>query len=169
MNPKIYVAFYWGTAWLSKLVSWFTRGGPSHVALVYYDSKLSSWMQIGSESNGFVYLPLRAADVGEVYEFPDLDLWKGYRLNLQWLNAGYDFGGFVGMGYVMTMWNWFKRKVKNPLQRSKTWFCSEIVAQILKDAGASLELEPGDTDPERLRDEVRGVGAVKLEPHLVLR
>lgn len=164
--PRVYVAFYWGTAWYSKVIEWFTNG-PSHAALVYVDDEFGAWLQLGSEANGWVFIPCRTSDILRAYELPGIDLWKGVRKQIGWLNAPYDFGGLFGMAWVMVAWRWFKMKVRNPLQSRKAWFCSEMVAQICRDSGMTLDLEPGEMDPGRLEKELSSKGAVLVSKERV--
>lgn len=171
MNPAIYVAFYWGTAWYSRVIEWFTKG-PSHAALVYWSSTFQCWIQLGSEANGWIEIPLRVPDIYRLYRPPEgVDLWKGVRANVDQLGSWYDYGGLVGMSVVMVMWRWFKLKVKNPLQSKKMWFCSEAVAKIYNDSGvpAPLELGTGETEPLRLEGEIVGKGfSLVPDPKTVL-
>lgn len=155
MNPNtVYVAFYWGTAWYSKAVEWFTKDGPSHVAFVHWSEDWESWLQLGSEAGGQLYLPTRGLDIHTVVALPNIDIWKGLRANISLLGQPYDFAGLLGMSVVMVAWNWLKMKVKNPLQSSKAWFCSEYATKVLRDSGVKLEIDPGETDPGRLLHEL---------------
>lgn len=167
MNPTVYIAFYWGTSWLSKIVEWFTERGPSHVAYVYKDPQWG-WVQLGSELGGWIFLPTDGSDIWKLYPVPQgVDIWKGLKANRKWLGARYDFEGLVGMSWVMFWWNVFKKKVKNPIQTASAWFCSEIAAQVFKDGGGNLNLTCGETDPKRFQGEVASTGVSELDPKAV--
>lgn len=159
-RPTVYIGFCRGTGLVSQIISWFTDGGPSHVFLAWYDEWWGGWVSLGSEAEGWIYLAAeRMGNVSSVYRMPDTNLWIGLARNRERLGSRYDFGGLLGMGWVMLAWHWLRRRVRNPLENRSAWFCSEAVAQILRDSGVGLELEPGETDPARLETEIRLHGA----------
>src|ERR1700745_2393916 len=103
MHPTVYVAFYWASSCLAKLVEFFTKG-PSHVAFVYRDERFG-WVQLGSELSGWVFLPTGGPDIWRLLYVPaGIDIWKGLAANRKWLGARYDFEGLIGMSWVMVMW-----------------------------------------------------------------
>jgi hypothetical protein len=159
---KIYIGFLRTDSWISKLILKFTGGKWSHAFLCYYSAEFETWLQLGSEINGWVHEPvIGLASPHLFYLLPTpFDLGLGLKKNVKWLGTGYDFGGLLGMAWVLIAWRWLKRQIKNPLQSDASWFCSEIVAQIMRDSGATLTLEPGSTDPNRLELEVQALGGL---------
>jgi hypothetical protein len=155
----IFVAFYYGAAWYSHVISWFTGDGPSHAALVYRDP-IFGLVQLGSEAGGWMLMP--ATEPRRVYRLPGVDLRVGMLAERHMLGCGYDFGGLLGMSVVMVAWRWLKMKVRNPTGSRLAWFCSEAVACICRASGMTLDLVPGDTDPARLEAELRARGAVAV-------
>lgn len=65
------------------------------------------------------------------------------------LGAGYDWGGLVGQGWVL-LGRLFGRTWANPLQSNDRWYCSELVADSLRQMGAQLPWRPEAASPEDL-------------------
>lgn len=67
------------------------------------------------------------------------------------LGEVYDYKGLFGMAWV-ELGRWLKKKWVNPWQSSDAMFCSELVAQVLKDSNypGAEQFDPGSTDPEQL-------------------
>lgn len=161
--PQIYIGFCRGTGLFSRVISRFTKGGPSHSFLAWYDEWWGGAVSLGSEGQGWIYLPAeRMANVSALYRMSRVDLWCGLRTNRARLGTRYDFEGLLGMGWVMLCWHWLKRRVRNPLESRSAWFCSEAIAQVLRDSGAPVDLPPGETDPARLEAEIRLLGAEQI-------
>jgi hypothetical protein len=155
---KVYVGFASGTSWLSRAIEWFTKGKESHAFLLFWSADWNAWVNVGAELGGWIcQVQSEVGDTCALYEMP-ADLTAALHKNAQWLGAAYDVGGLLGMAWVMVVWNWFKHRVRNPLNSRGAWFCSEIVAQMLRDAGLQVSLPPGQTDPHRLRLEVESLG-----------
>lgn len=159
MNPTVFVGFSFGAGWLSRLIRWFTGGKASHAFLLFWDPCFGRWVQLGSEAGGWMLTVAPTANAW-LYSMPGVDLSAGLRAHADKLGTPYDFGGLLGMAPLMLAWRWFRWKLRNPLQARGAWFCSEAVADILRDCGVPLTLAPGDTDPERLEQEIVRLGAV---------
>ena len=164
MTPDILIGFCKGTALLSRIIEWFERGGPSHAfALWRSDRPWGGWCTTGSEWNGWTTEAGEAMDqVVSLLWLPSYDLAVGMAKNRSALNAGYDIGGLLGMSWVEVGWHWLKRRVRNPLESKRRWFCSEIMAKVCRDSGVPLEIAPGETDPATLHDELVRLGAVEI-------
>lgn len=160
----IYVGFSFGTSWVSKIITWITGNGPSHAFLLYPDPTFG-WVQLGSESGGWMLLPAEQIkhETRGLYRIPYSDLWRGLRKNADRIGCGYDFGGLLGMAPVIVLWRLLKVKIRNPLQSAKRWFCSEAVNVVIRDGGGEVGIEPGATDPKRLELDLIARGAVKVE------
>lgn len=165
----VYVAFCRAKGIISRLITWATGQGPSHAFLVYRDDGI--WgcaMQVSAEAGGLMVMPARlAGSVSAVYAVPHTA--EALRKNADQLGAGYDYAGLLGMTKVMFFWLLFKRKVKNPFQSSRRWFCSEFTARVLLDAGYTLCDEPGDIEPGRLEDDVVKNGCLRVPWEMVIK
>jgi hypothetical protein len=71
----------------------------------------------------------------------------------RWLGARYDFGGLLGMFFVV-VGRLLGRKRKNPWNSAKAMFCSELVTTVLIGSGypGAREHAPSQTSPQDLLD-----------------
>ncbi len=158
MTPDILIGFCKGTALLSRIIEWFTGGGPSHVFILYRSEDFGGWVSIGSEAKGWIPLPAESMEnVTDLYSIPGLDLRKGLRASRPDLCANYDIGGLLGMSWVMVAWRFLGKKVRNPLLTLGAWFCSEAAALVVRRSDGILTLGPGETDPLRFQEEIVSV------------
>jgi hypothetical protein len=75
---------------------------------------------------------------------------------LEHLDTKYDFKGLLG-GFWVIAGRWFRQAWKNPLQDSKSMFCSEYVATVLRESGhPKLQgLNPSEVTPKDLLELLR--------------
>jgi hypothetical protein len=143
------------TSWISRIIRWFTSSTVSHTFIVYYDEEWKRDMVMESEGGmgGSVRIvrfnPASTSIVKIVT--PKYDIEVGMNKMVDNLGEVYDYTGLFGMAWV-ELGKWLKRKWRNPWHSSKNLFCSELVAQVLRDSGypGSEQLDPGSTDPEML-------------------
>jgi len=178
----IYVGFSTGSGPGSRLIRWLTGGGASHVFVAHWSRSWDAWVLLGADfSGGWSYKSMEQFlrvkpgrrrpkhRLVSLYAVPE-SLWDGLRKNVRWLGSPYDLRGLAGMGVVMVAWQLFRRRVRNPLGGRRAWFCSEIVAQVLRDAGVRLQLAPGNMDPARLERAVAALpGARPVDPEVLRR
>jgi hypothetical protein len=159
----VYVAFSGGTGWLQRLIKWFSRSDVNHAFLVLWDADFGGWVQLGADTGGWIQSPAEdrlKLPVCRLYAPPPgVDLRVGLKGLRTVLGAGYDVGGLVGMSWVMLMRR-FGRKVKNPLQRSSKWFCSEIVDVVCARSGWELALDEHAIDPGAEEKAVVAAGGI---------
>ena len=149
------------TNWLSRLIRWFTRGTVSHAFIVYYDQEWKRDMVMEAEggAGGSIRIVRFNPDNPEIVRLidPKHDIEVGMIKMVDRLGEVYDYGGLIGMAWV-EIGRWLKKKWINPWHSSKSMFCSELVAQILIDAGypGADKLDPPCTDPQMLLDFLAG-------------
>jgi hypothetical protein len=165
-NPIVYAAFFSGSAWYSKIIEGVTHG-PSHFAFVYNDPLWRGWLQVGSDPGGFMPTALDRQDLRSLYTLP-VDLWPTLQTNIRQLGAAYDFGGLLGMGWVELWYAVARKWATNPLMSKHAWWCSEIGAAFIKQAGLPLPIAPGSTSPKLLEQEIAKLKAVRHEPKDVI-
>jgi hypothetical protein len=108
----------------------------SHIWVLLEDALFDIDMMLGTERIGFVTLPyerfLEESNVIQVWDpDPSYKLEVGLYELVKRIGQPYDKVGLVGMGWVVALARWFKRKVRNPLASNKAMFCSEAVAYML--------------------------------------
>jgi len=143
------------TSWISRIIRWFTRSTVSHCFIVYDDLEWGRQMIMESEgglggSVRIVNFNAASQDIVKLVT-PKYDIEPGMRRMVDRLGEVYDYQGLFGMAWV-ELGRWLKKKWRNPWQSSKAMFCSELVAQVLKDSkypGAE-KFDPGSTDPQML-------------------
>jgi len=126
------------TSWISCIIRWFTRSTVSHCFLVYYDAEWKRDMIMESEGGlgGSVRIVRFNPDNPDIVNLftPRHDIEHGMQQMAEKLGELYDYGGLFGMAWVM-VGRWLKRKWKNPWNSSKALWCSELVAEVMKDSG----------------------------------
>lgn len=108
----------------------------SHIWILLEDALFDIDMMLGTENIGFVPLPyerfLEESNVIEVFDpDPSYKLEVGLYELVKRIGQPYDKVGLLGMGWVVALARWFKRKVRNPLASSHAMWCSESVAFLL--------------------------------------
>jgi hypothetical protein len=82
---------------------------------------------------------------------PKYPIEAGMNKMVDHLGDVYDYKGLFGMAWV-ELGRWLHKKWINPWHSSDAMFCSELVAQVLRDSNypGSEQLDPASTDPEML-------------------
>jgi hypothetical protein len=159
----VYVAFSGGTGWLQRIIKWFSRSDVNHAFLVLWDEDFGGWVQLGADEGGWIQSPAETRLTLPVCRLyappPGIDLRVGLRDLRSVLGAGYDTGGLFGMAWVL-LWKRLGRKVKNPLQDGRKWFCSEIVDVVCARSGWELGLDEHAIDPGAEEKAVKAHGGI---------
>lgn len=138
---------------LSRVIRWFTKSKVSHCFIVF-EAFGHKWI-LESGIKGVVILPLDKFD-GEIralVDIPELTPEALGNVMEDDLGRDYDFTGLAGMA-INYIGRWFKAKWKNPLNASRSMFCSEFVVKALAESkfpGAD-QLDAADTSPQDLLD-----------------
>ncbi len=163
----VWVCFDRSESWLSKAIRRLTRGSYSHAYIVWREEHLG-WVRMEAAWNGFRIrlAPTSPADMRPVKTYdavsrpateiavPLEDRYHGLvRHAAQWLDTPYDYPALLGF-----LWNLlgrlFGRSWRNPLSSPNALFCSEAIAQGLKDLGhpAFAARDPATVSPADLLD-----------------
>jgi hypothetical protein len=141
-------------------VSWIirklTKSRASHTWFLYYDADFEMWMVMEAHELGFRLIPFeRFRNRNEVVAIftTKTSLSDGLKWAAKWLGTAYDFGGLIGMAWVV-LGRILKRRWRNPLQNSHAMFCSEMALTVLQLSGVgwSKLAEPHETSPQDLLD-----------------
>lgn len=148
----ILVGFSGGTSWIGRLIRWFTGGDVNHAFLAYFDEDTNGWVVLGADTGGWIQTPfedLRRNKVVRLYAPPPgVHLSVGLAAMHGRLGAGYDFGGLLGMTWVLAVRRLLKKRVRNPFAAKKNLFCSEAVDMVLDRSGVDIGIPDESTiDP----------------------
>jgi hypothetical protein len=135
--------------WISKVIRWFTNSKCSHTFIRIEESLLGPLI-VESDAGGVqvqMYAQFNTPGNTLVYSVePAFDLLPALKQAMtEYLNEPYDYTGVIGMAWVM-FWRKLKRKVSNPLHRTKSMFCSAFVLRVLQIAN-DIEMQAGRPDP----------------------
>lgn len=140
----------------------------SHIWILLEDALFDIDMMLGTENIGFVPLPyerfLEESNVIKVWDpDPSYKLEVGLYELIKRIGQPYDKVGLLGMGWVVALARWFKRKARNPLASAHAMWCSEAVAFLLTKSAVpeSAALIPASAQPV---DVVRVLDSMKLVP-----
>jgi hypothetical protein len=156
------ICFSTSRAWYSRVIRWATGAKVSHTFLLVYHAVLGVDMVLEASMLGFTMRPLEsfllAGNVIEEMVTPKVPVEGAVRDSLRWLDEFYDYGGLLGMAWVM-LGRAFGRQWKNPLRNPRALFCSEAVTKVLQAAGhpGVAHLDPGSTSPEDLLEALRAL------------
>lgn len=161
-DNTIWVVFTKDDTWLSRVIQWVTRGRMSHALLLWEDPRLG-WLRMEADWDGY---HIRPSQHGPGAAF----VLKGRRLASNWvaipiaqegilahcakhLGRPYDYPGALGF-LAVALGRLLKKAWKNPLQHPSAMFCSEAIAEGLKEAGHSRfqTLDPGTASPQDVMD-----------------
>jgi hypothetical protein len=141
----ILVGFSGSKGWLGWLIRKFSgKTDINHEFIAYFDPITRGWVNLGADTGGWMETPfenLRSNAVVRLYAPPPgVDLQTGIAAMRSMLGVNYDFGGLVGMTWVIAMRRIFGKRVRNPFARKTSLFCSEAVDMILDRSGVDLGL-----------------------------
>ena len=154
---SIVVGFSRPKAWLepfSWLIRLVTKSPVSHAYIRYYDDYTGRWVifQASGLSVNLVGQNMFNSKeyVYREYEIPISDATKLSVIQgaTDKLGAPYGTAQIVGFGWVLLM-RLFGRKVNNPFYSGSSYFCSELVDEILNEIGIG-ESDPSTLDPAGL-------------------
>lgn len=151
---------------ISWVVRKFTKSRASHAWFLYYDTDFEMWMVMEAHEVGFRLIPFERFrsknHVVGVFS-TKTPLGDGLKWAAKWIGTAYDFGGLIGMAFVI-IGRIFKRRWHNPMQNSLAMFCSEMAVTVLQLSGVgwAKKTEAPETSPEDLlnlfEEEVRNGG-----------
>jgi hypothetical protein len=150
---QVTLIFATTTAFLSRVIRWFTRSKASHALL---GAEMDGVAVILEATTGGVRIfPRKRWErshvvVGEYLFKPDMS--GGLRHAIEHVGDKYDYLGLVGFMFVVVA-RWLGRKIKNPLASPSREVCSEFVLQVDPQRVKIPEwqgLDPETTDPEDL-------------------
>jgi hypothetical protein len=160
------IGFSTGTSLLSRVIRWFTRSEVSHAFLLYPDKTFGVLMVMEASVSGFRVVPyssfVKGRTIVAIFE-PVNDLDPGLHKLMQWLGTTYDFGGLVGMTFVL-LGRCLKRKWRNPLRSTDAMFCSEAVAVAMKASGypGTENWIPDRMDPDTVLKHLKTTGSMAV-------
>jgi hypothetical protein len=76
----------------------------------------------------------------------DLDFTPCIDEMFEMVGGPYDYLGLLGQGWVL-FGRVFGKLWSNPLQRDDAWYCAELVAHFLQEAGDTIPYEPSQVSP----------------------
>jgi hypothetical protein len=143
-------------SWLSRLIRWATRGQVSHVAI---GTELAGVPVVVEADALGVVVTLRtrfAARSEIVAEYKVIDGMLTVGGAVDEIGHAYDYSGLFGMA-VVTVARYFGRKIRNPFQSPRAFFCSELVFAIdpLRTVVPWRSMRPDTTSPQDLYDACR--------------
>lgn len=146
---------------VSWLVRKLTGSTASHAFFIYHDLDWDEDWVMEAHELGFRDEPLRLFEKKNeiVASFvPKQSIAVGMRyVAKNYIGTAYDFGGLLGSAFLL-LGRWLKRKWHNPLNSSKSVFCSEAVVIALQksDYPGADGLVAYDTTPQDLLNFFKG-------------
>jgi len=149
-RPK---AFFEPFSWLIRLATWSPF---SHAYIRYYNSELDRWIIFqasGLKVNLIGQTMFNdAEDIYEEYVVPISDATKMSVLQNAVDDLGSPYGIWQIMGFVIVLLvGLFGKSIKNPFYSKSSYFCSELVADILTEIGLG-DLDPSNMSPKDVRN-----------------
>lgn len=146
---------------LSRVIRYFTKSEVSHTFIFAQKAFFGQDMILQATMGGFHAMSYKAftAQKGvriiEMVELP-ISIDGGLEIAADWLSYHYDYGGLFGSIFIL-LGRWFKRKWRNPLDSSKSMYCSEATVRVLQAAGfpGADALDPPAVNPQDLRVYIR--------------
>lgn len=152
---------------VSWLVRKLTKSQVSHAWVCYHSELFDQDMVMEAHELGFRSLTLENFKTKNkiVYIHPvDVNITPGLRLLASHLGEAYDYGGLLGMSFVlMGQWlkrkfRWWKYKISNPWAHAKLMICSEAMVVMLQASNSRMveDVVAESTDPQMLMDILTG-------------
>jgi hypothetical protein len=140
-------------SWLIRLITWSPM---SHAYIRFYDEKLDRWVVFQASGLKVNYIGQTmfdsVEDVVEEFAIPVSDATKQSVLQgaIDVCGSSYGTGQVFGCLWVLFM-RIFKKKVNNPFFSGSSYFCSELVGDILEEIGLG-DIDPSTMAPKDVRD-----------------
>lgn len=133
------VGFSKDESWISRLIRRLTKAPCSHAYLIVEDEIIWGRKMLAEASAFGVRVTSLARFQKANTVVADCDcgnLTQGMHWLADQLGDFYDFGGLLGMAYVLLRHalRWTVKKVKNPLHSPRALFCSELVTRVLQES-----------------------------------
>jgi hypothetical protein len=142
MSKNLYVGFYRGSGFDSKLIQRYTDSLYSHVALVETNQPgdITYWTLYEAAYGAGVVVRQPMVNDRDKWDLFELPQECDNSLAIEFVNSqvgkGYDYLGiFIGQ--------FLKIKSNHP----NKWFCSELISKALNHAGLALDKKPAKYDP----------------------
>lgn len=155
-KPK---AWFEPFSWLIRLVTWSPF---SHAYIKYFNPYAQKWIvfQASGLKLNFVEKS-RFENIENIYSEFEIPISESAKLNtvqfaIDSIGESYGFLQVVGFGFVLIM-KVFGKKVKNPFYTTSSFFCSELVSQILNEINGS-DLDVSSMSPKDLYDYIVSKG-----------
>ena len=156
MNPRVLVCLSASSAWYGKLIRWATNSKVNHSFIEHEDPFWGGWRATEINESGphdVAISKLTRIDYIEHWAC-NVDLVPSLRKMSRFVGSSrYDWGGLL-WGLVRSIWaKLTRREVRMALKSNSSWFCSEFVATVFKDAGLkdTASWIPGNISPGELR------------------
>jgi hypothetical protein len=151
---KINVGFSTTNTLISKIIRRFMKTNISHCYVRFSDPTFGVDLVIHADWPGVIIIPASKFDKENIaieeFEITDSRLDLSLRNNMRLIGKKYDFLNLIGWMPVMVCENWFKRKIKNPLDDPKRLICVDFCLHITNDADIT-SLPYGVLTPKELR------------------
>jgi hypothetical protein len=140
-------------SWLIRLVTWSLF---SHAYVKFYDDELDRWIvfQASGLKVNFIGQVMfdSIEDIYEEFVIPVSGATKKSVMQgaIDKCGSPYGIGQCLGFLWILFM-RLFGKRVKNPLYSGSSYFCSEMVSDVLTEIGVG-DLDPSAMDPKDVRD-----------------
>lgn len=148
------LVFTTSASWISRAIRFFDRSPASHVSILFESTELGGTWALEADLSGVRLRPEARWARGKrvVARFrARTDLSAGLRAAASLVGRRYDIQALLGFAWVILMWRWCRRRVRNPLASPRAYVCSEFAVH-LRD-GATIPEFVG-LDPERTSPKV---------------
>jgi hypothetical protein len=151
---KVNIGFSTTNTWISRIIRWFMKTNISHSYVRIHDDTFGVDLVLHADWPGVVIWPAQKFDKENVaieeYEIDDIRLQASVRTNMRLIGKKYDFLNLIGWMPVIIFKDWFKRKIRNPLDDPKRLICVDFCLHITNDAGIT-SLPYNVLNPKELR------------------
>ncbi|RLC88630.1 MAG: hypothetical protein DRJ03_01790 [Chloroflexi bacterium] len=153
MEHDVRIVFTAGTRWISRLIRWALRSPVSHVFIEYPSQAWGGRWAAEATKGGVRKVQAKKSRHHVKAEFRcKVDLHEGMVQAAKYVGVKYDYTGAFFIGVVALSWRLLKVKIRHPLRRSSSQFCSEFIAYIFQKAGVqrTAAWDPALSGPGRL-------------------
>ena len=140
-------------SWLIRLVTWSPF---SHAYIMFHDDETDRWIvfQASGLKVNFIGKPMfdSVENIYEEFIIPVSDATKKSVMQGAIDRCGSPYGTLQCVGFLWILFmRLFGKRVKNPLYSGSSYFCSEMVSDVLDEIGVG-DLDPSTMDPKDVRD-----------------